>query len=128
MDELSNHQYKLLKKLLNKDIKKSELTTKDYNRICELGKKGFISFESIYKDESSLKRIDENIQISPRGEAMYDTYIRNKRRWIIPLIISLISLIISIFAIYKSSEPIKIYLNDEIINAKILSSNDIEII
>lgn len=125
MDDLSKKQYKLLKKLYKKNLIQSELSEKDNQRIESLGKIGLVKYKNIFEDENSLKVLDNELSITPKGEAAYDSYVRSKRRWLIPVIISIAALIISIIALYKTSQPVKIYLNDEIIRDNSVITNAI---
>lgn len=115
--ELSGNQYKLLKRLSKSGIKKSELTPNQQRNIAFLGDNGYIEYKSIFENENSLNQIDSYILIQPKGEAAYRSYIRQRNRWFIPLIISLGALIVSIFALYKSSNPINIHIDTNTINS-----------
>lgn len=109
--ELSSYQYKLLKKICKKQLILSELSKSDRTRISSLADNGYVRYESITDPDSPRKTLYTLISIEPKGEAEIDSYKRNKIRWLIPVIISLAALIISIFALYKSSQPIEIHIS-----------------
>lgn len=114
--ELSTYQYSLLKRLLKHKLKKSELTEKEQEQFSFLGSNGYITYEGIYENENSIHQLDSYIRIAPKGEAAYQTYIRQRNRWAIPMLISLVAVIISIFALYKSSQPINIHIDTNMMN------------
>lgn len=114
--ELSNHQYRLLKQLSRKNLKSSELSQKSKKEISFLGKNGYIEYEGIFDNENPIHQTDSYVHITPKGEAEYQAYIRQRNRWLIPLVISLAALIVSIFALYKSSQPIEIHIDTNAIN------------
>lgn len=109
--ELSNSQYKLLKNALKTECKKSELTAKQQRDAAFLGDNGYIEYKSIFENEHSLRQVDSFIYVSPKGEAIYQSYVRQRNRWLIPLVVSMAALIVSIFALYKSYSPIDIHIN-----------------
>ena len=115
MSELSPRQYKLLRKLCKRDVLKSELSIKDIERAAFFCKCGFVELQTIFESDNSLKDIDTKIHITPAGEAAYKSYGMERRRWAIPVIISLIALFISILSIYKANQPIDIHLDNNII-------------
>lgn len=80
MSELSPHQYKLLRKLYKRDMLKSELSTKDTERVTFFSKSSFVKFQTIFENENSLKEIDIRIHITPAGEAAYKSYVIERRR------------------------------------------------
>ena len=123
MAEFAHDQYKLLKKLRKRNLKKSELSNSQLDDIDYLGKNGCIRYEEVSENEDYLHPVDTLIILKPQGKAIYETYVRNKRRWLIPVIISICALIISIFALYKSSQPVKIYINELNTTENIASTN-----
>lgn len=116
MADFASDHYKLLKQLKKEKLKKSQLTKEQIEDIEYLGKNGCISYEEVCENEDPLHITETFIFIKPQGKAIYETYVRNRRRWFIPVIISIAALIISILALYKTSLPVSIYLNDKIIN------------
>lgn len=115
--ELSGNQYSLLKKLLKKDYKKSELTPKEKRDAAFLGDNGYIEYKGIFESDNSIHQIDSLIFISPKGEAAYRSYARQRNRWFIPIIISIAALIVSVLALYKSSQPIDIHMDTNTTNS-----------
>lgn len=116
MADFAHDHYKLLKKLWKKNLKKSELSKSQLDDIDYLGKNGCIRYEEVSANEDYLHPVDTLIILKPQGKAVYESYIRTTRRWLIPVIISLFAAIISICALYKSSKPVKVYINDTIMN------------
>lgn len=116
--ELSSYQYKLLKKLCKKQLILSELSESDQIRISSLADNGYVRYESITDPDTPRKTLYTIVKIEPKGEAEIDSYKRNRIRWLIPVIISLSALIISIFALCQSSQPIEIYVNTNTISEK----------
>ena len=123
MLDLAHEQYKLLKRLRRKNLKMSELTQKQLGNVDYLGKNGCIRYESVFKNEDYLHPVDTLIILKPQGKAIYESYVRTTRRWLIPVIISLFAAIISICALYKSSQPVKVYINDTIMNTTATNTN-----
>ena len=121
MEYIAKSHYKLLKKLHKHELKKSQLTESESEDITYLGENGCIRYEGIYENEDSMKQIDTLIILRSKGKAVYETYVRNRRRWLIPVIISIVAAIISIIALYKSSQPLEININ-EITNAESIVS------
>lgn len=117
MNEYAKSQYKLLKQLKRHNLKRSKLADDKWEDIVFLRKEGCIRYEAIYKDDPLSDPIDIIVIIQPKGKAVYDTYIRGKCRWFMPVIISILALIISVFALFKSSKPINTYLSKETIGA-----------
>lgn len=115
MEGFARSQYRLLGKLKRHTLKKSKLSDESKFDIYYLGDKGCLRYEIVYEDENIdfPKEVDTIIHIMPQGKAVYDTYIRERRRWLVPVVISIFALIISIIALCRSSQSIKIYLNDK---------------
>lgn len=109
--ELSSYQYKLLKILNKKQLILSNLSKENQKRIHSLAENGYVSYESITDPDIPRKVLYTIVKIEPKGESEIDSFRRSRIRWLIPVIISLSALIISILAIYKSSQPIKIYVS-----------------
>ena len=112
MEYIARSHYKLLKKLRKRELKKSQLTKDELEDISYLGKNGCIRYEDISENDDAALPTDTLIILQSKGKAVYETYVRNRRRWLIPVIISFLALIISIFALYKSSQPLEIYINE----------------
>lgn len=123
MEYIARSQYRLLKKLYKKDLLKSQLAEYEMRDIHYLGKNGCIEYEDISEDDDYIHTTDTRIILKPQGKAVYETYVRNRRRWLIPVVISVIAALISLCALYKSSQPVKIYLNDENITDNSVSNN-----
>lgn len=123
MEYIAHSQYRLLRKLHKKDLLKSQLTEYEMRDIHYLGQNGCIEYEDISEDDDYIHTTDTRIILKPKGKAVYETYVRNHRRWLIPVAISIIAALISLCALYKTSQPVKIYLNDESIIDNSVSSN-----
>lgn len=111
MPDFAHDHYKLLKRLRKRNLKKSELTTEQLDDIEYLGKNGCIRYEEVSKNEDYLHPIDTLIILKPQGKAIYESYVRSTRRWLIPVVISVAAFIISVLALYKSSQPIDVHLS-----------------
>lgn len=106
--DISGSQLKLLKRLYKTDIPLSDFSDADQKNISFLGQSGYIR----YRPENEDKRISPTIVcIKPSGQAAYDSYIRDRRRWYIPVALSLIAIVISLFALYKSGQIINVYID-----------------
>lgn len=112
MEYIAQSHYKLLKKLCKRKLKKSQLTDSELEDIYYLADNGCIRYEVVYENEDSLKEIDTLIILQSKGKAVYETYVRSRRRWLIPVIISVTAAIISVIALYKSSQPLEIHINE----------------
>ena len=108
---LTTEQYKILKKLLKKDIPRDELYNphRDNSVMEYLSKKNFITeYTKYYYDfdfDSSFHRVREKkskqyCQITEEGKVEFKTCKEDKYRFWIHTIISLIALFISIMSIY----------------------------
>ena len=117
MEYIAHSHYKLLKKLHKHKLKKSQLTESELEDINYLGDNGCIRYEGVYENEDYMNQIETLIILKPKGKAIYETYIRNRRRWLIPVIISVAAAMISVIALYKSSQPLEIHIN-KITNAE----------
>lgn len=109
----SNRQKKLLKKLRRKPLSKTELNAAELSDLVYFGDNGLIRYETIHESEESLKVKDLIIHIQPKGEAECAYIIEERRRWLIPVLISIAALIISICAIVSSSQSVNVYIVDQ---------------
>ena len=110
--DLSNSQYKLLKRIRkNKKIDLSSFSESEREDVSYLANNGLVHYESVYDEDKPLKILRTDAVIQPKGKAEYDTYRRVRLRWMIPLVISILALLVSIGAMYKSSQPINIHIN-----------------
>lgn len=114
--ELSSYQYKILKYLIKNPLILSELSDADRNRVHSLADNGYVRYEAITNPDIPREILYTIVKIEPKGEAEIDSYKRNRIRWLIPVMISLAALIISIFSLYKSSQPIEIHINTNAIS------------
>lgn len=106
--EISGSQIKLLKRLYKTDIPLSDFSDSEKGEIEYLGKRGF---------EDTDSRITPTIVcIQSAGKAFYDSYVRDHRRWYIPVILSIIAIVISLFALYKSGQVINVYIDENKMN------------
>ena len=112
-----------LKSCIKKDLLKSQLTENEMRDIHYLGQNGCIEYEDISENDDYIHTTDTRIILKPQGKAVYETYVRNRKRWLIPVVISIIAALISLCALYKSSQPVKIYLNNESITDNSVSNN-----
>lgn len=111
--EISNPQIRLLKRLYKADIPLSNFSDSAKKDIEYLGKCGFIK----YGTEDTDSRIAQTIVcIQPSGKAEYDSYVRDRRRWYIPVVLSVVAIAISLFALYKSGQAINVYIDENKIN------------
>lgn len=111
--EISGSQIKLLKRLYKVDIPLSNFSDPAKKDIEYLGKCGFIKYSS----EDTDSRIAQTIVcIQSAGKAFYDSYVRDRRRWYIPVILSIIAIVISLFALYKSGQVINVYIDENKMN------------
>lgn len=114
--EISGSQIKLLKRLYKADIPLSDLSISDKEDIAYLGKYGFIKYNA---EDTGSRTVPTIICIQPAGKAFYDSYIRERRRWYIPVVLSVVAIIISLFALYKSGQVINVYVNANKMNTVI---------
>ena len=111
--EISGSQIKLLKRLYKADIPLSNFSDSEKEDIEYLGKCGFIKYSS----EDTDSRIASTIVcIQSSGKAEYDSYIRDRRRWYIPIVLSIVAIAISLFALYKSGQVINVYIDENKMN------------
>lgn len=111
--EISGSQIKLLKRLYKADIPLSNFSDSEKEDIEYLGKCGFIK----YGTEDTDSRIAQTIVcIQSSGKAEYDSYVRDRRRWYIPVVLSVVAIVISLFALYKSGQVINVYIDENKMN------------
>lgn len=111
--EISGSQIKLLKRLYKTDILLSDFSDSEKGEIEYLGKRGFIK----YSKEDTDSRIAPTIAcIQSAGKAFYDSYVRDRRRWYIPVVLSIVAIVISLFALYKSGQVINVYIDENKMN------------
>ena len=111
--EISGSQIKLLKRLYKVDIPLSNFSDPAKKDIEYLGKCGFIKYSSEDTDSRIAPTI---VYIQSAGKAFYDSYVRDRRRWYIPVILSIIAIVISLFALYKSGQVINVYIDENKMN------------
>ena len=101
-------------KALHKERKMlSEFAKTDKQDISFLGENGLVHYEGVYKNDSSLSPSDTIVSISSKGAAVYEQIVKENRRWLVPVVISVAALIISICAIFSSSQSVHIYMNSD---------------
>lgn len=106
--DLSNKHIKLLKRLYHSEIPLSDFSGADRESIAFLGNCGFIRYSTEDIDSRNAPTI---VCIQPSGQAAYDSYIRDRRRWYIPVVLSIVAIAISLLALYKSGQEINVYVN-----------------
>ena len=106
--DISNNQIKLLRRLYNTDIPLSEFSEADKENISYLGKYGLIKYCA---EDIDVIHPPTIVCIQPSGQAEYDTYIRDRRRWYIPVVLSFVAILISLFALYKSGQTVNVYID-----------------
>lgn len=111
--DISDAQIKLLKRLYKTDMPLSDFSVADKENISFLGESGLVR----YRQEDENARFSPTIVcIQPSGQAFYDSYIRIRRRWYIPVALSVIAIVISLFALYKSGQVINVYIDKNKMN------------
>ena len=111
--EISGSQIKLLKRLYKTDILLSDFSDSEKGEIEYLGKRGFIK----YSKEDTDSRITPTIVCTQSaGKAFYDSYVRDRKRWYIPVVLSIVAIVISLFALYKSGQVINVYIDENKMN------------
>ena len=111
--EISGSQIKLLKRLYKTDIPLSDFSDSEKGEIEYLGKRGFIKYS---KEDADSRIAPTIVCIQSAGKAFYDSYVRDRRRWYIPVILSIIAIAISLFALYKSGQVINVYIDENKMN------------
>lgn len=109
----SRKQKRLLGKIKRMPRLKSELREKELRHLSYFGNNGLIQYETIFESENSMKEKGTLIHIQPKGEAEYAHILEERRRWLIPVVISVAALIISICAIISSSQSINVYIDGQ---------------
>ena len=110
----SGNQKRLLGKIKRMPRLKSELKEKELRHLSYFGDNGLIRYETLFENENSMKERVVLIHIQPKGEAEYAHIIEERRRWLIPVIISAAALIISICAIVSSSQSVNVYIDSQV--------------
>ena len=110
---ISADQKRLLGKIKRKSRLKSKLNNRELRDLTYLGDNGLIQYETLYEDEQSPKKIGTLVLIQPKGNAVYDQICEERRKWLIPVIISVAALIISICAIVSSSQSVNVYIDGQ---------------
>ena len=112
--DLANRHIKLLKRLYHSEIPLSDFSDVDRENLAFLGNYGYIRYST---EDTDLRNALTIVRIQPSGQAAYDSYIRDRRRWYIPVVLSVIAIAISLFALYKSGQEINVYVNANKMNA-----------
>lgn len=117
---------KLLKKLTKKSLLKSKLKENQLEIIRYFGDNGLIEYEGVPDPDAPPFAKDTIIRIKQKGRVEYDYCLEDRRRWLIPVIISAAALVISILALVSSSQSISVYIdNQESNNFSTATSTDI---
>lgn len=111
--EISGSQIKLLKRLYKTDIPLSDFSDSEKGEIEYLGKRGFIKYS---KEDTDSRIAPTIVCIQSSGKAFYDSYVRDRRRWYIPVVLSVVAIVISLFALYKSGQVINVYIDENKMN------------
>ena len=111
--EISGSQIKLLKRLYKTDILLSDFSDSEKGEIEYLGKRGFIKYS---KEDTDSRIAPTIVCIQSAGKAFYDSYVRDRRRWYIPVVLSIVAIVISLFALYKSGQVINVYIDENKMN------------
>lgn len=109
--DISQSQLKLLKRFQKQVLRKSLLSLSDIEDISDLGSNGFIQ----YSKETDERNSETIILITAKGKARYESYIRESKRWLIPVVLSIVAIVISLFALYHSNQTINVYVNNRAI-------------
>lgn len=109
--KLSNIQYKLLIRICKNPINLSELSEIEKQRVFYFVDNKYVSLDPISDPNVPRLTVDTTVKITPAGEYACDLYHREKIRWLIPVFISIAACVISIISLYKSSQPIEIYID-----------------
>lgn len=109
--KLSNIQYKLLIRICKHPIKLSSLSDLEKQRVFYFADNKYVSLDPISDPNTPRITVDTDVRITPAGEYACDLYHREKIRWLIPVFISIAACVISIISLYKSSQPIEIYID-----------------
>lgn len=125
---LNRMQYRYLKRFAKRSFTHSDLP-KESQSICDyLIKLGYleITYPLHYETNSNgfpVPDTENFVQITELGKAYLHAYKVENYRWLIPVIISIFSALVSVIALYKSSQPMYIQLTTN--NATIASVNDV---
>ena len=104
---------RLLKKLTKNTLLKSKLNDKQLEIVRYFGDNGLIEYVGIPDTNSPPFTIDTVIRIKQKGRVEYDHCLEDRRRWLLPVIISLAALIVSILALVSSSQSISVYIDNQ---------------
>ena len=102
-----------MKKLTKKTLLKSSLSQDQLEIIRYFGDNGLIEYEGIPDPKSPPFTIDTIIRIKQKGRVEYAHCIEERRRWLIPVIISFAALVISVIAAVSSSQSISVYIDNQ---------------
>lgn len=111
--KISDPQIKLLKRLYKTDVPLSDFSYSEREDIEYLGKQGFIKYVA---EDTGSRTAPTIVYIRSAGKAEYDSYIRERRRWYIPVVLSIVAIVISLFALYKSGQTINVYIDKKQMN------------
>lgn len=109
---LSPKQIKLLKRINKTPLERSKLKDSQIADRDYLYKHNLIRNKEIFPSDNSLKPEKILLCIQPEGEAELAYLASEKRRWLIPVIISAFALLISVLALFSSSQSINIYVTN----------------
>ena len=104
---------RILKKLTKTTLLKSKLNSDQLEIVRYLGNNGLIEYEGIPDPDSPPFTVDSIIRISEKGRVEYDYCLEERRRWLIPVMVSIAALIISILALVSSSQSISVYIDNQ---------------
>lgn len=104
---------KLLKKLTKKAFLKSKLKENQLEIIHYFGDNGLIEYESVPDPDAPPFTKDTIIRIKQKGFVEYAHCVEERRRWWLPVIISIAALIVSILALVSSSQSIEVYIDNQ---------------
>lgn len=121
--ELTKDQYRLLKKINRKKILHcnaiADYEQEAHSKLLELH---YVSQYGVGNDGIDPEYYET--RITEDGKMYIATRRINNRKFIIPVIISVAALIVSIMALYKSSQPIQINISNANTNANIEQTID----
>lgn len=106
-------QARLLRKIKRSPRLRSSLSKKELLQLSYLDENGLIRYDGIYENEKSIQATDLMVHIKPKGEAEYEYLLSERRKWLIPVLISVAALVISILAIISSSQTISVYIDNQ---------------
>lgn len=119
--ELTAKQYKLLKRIKRKKvILTSKLKKKWKPELSMLNRLGYVLTYGVGND--GIDSAYYETRIEEAGKMYIATRKMNNRRFFIPVLISILALFVSIFALFKSSQPIQITIDST--NKTAVSTNE----